>query len=137
MARDVVDEAAAELLQINRTDLRILSTLHAAGPMSAGALSTEVGLSPAATTEAVQRLVTRGLITRGTDPADRRRAVISFSTKGGELLEAVYGPLRAEGDAILAGYAEAELELITTFLDRGREFQLAQASRIRRLHALL
>ena len=61
--RDMFDEVAARVLGLNRTDLRILSAAHAAGTLSAGALATQVGLSPAATTEAVQRLIARGYLT--------------------------------------------------------------------------
>jgi DNA-binding MarR family transcriptional regulator len=136
-ARGLVDEAASTALGLNRTDLRILAVLHAAPePSTAGALAGEVGLSPAATTEAVQRLVGRGLLTREVDPADRRRAVIGVSAHGGATMESVYGPLAAEGHAIMADYSVAELELITAFLDRGRRFQMAQAERIRGLQAL-
>lgn len=135
-ARDVVDDAAAAVLGIHRTELRILATLHAAMTLSAGALAGQVGLSPAATTEAVQRLVARGLVTRGTDPDDRRRAVISASGRGSELIDAVYGPLVTEGAAILDRYTEGQLELIADFLERGRRFQMEQAERIRALQPL-
>ena len=50
--RDAFDEAAARMLGMHRTDLRILVAVNIAGPLSAGALAGEVGLSPAATTEA-------------------------------------------------------------------------------------
>lgn len=134
--RDVFDDAAARFLGLHRTDLRILASAHAAGALSAGALAVQVGLSPAATTEAVQRLIARGFVTRGTDPDDRRRAVIASSGRGAELMEQVYGPMRAGGVAILDDYTEDELVLITGFLERGRRLQMEQADRVRGLQAL-
>lgn len=131
-ANDAVDRAAAEHLGVHRTDLRILATVLLDGPLSAGALAGAVDLSPPATTEAVQRLVARGLLTRDVDPADRRRALIALVPATRDALEGLYGPVRAEGHALLHRYTEAELAVLADFLDRGRRLQLDAAERIRR-----
>ncbi len=47
----------------------------------------------------------------------------------------MYGPVRTSGLKLLDRYTAAELELITDFLERGRELQLAEAERIRALMA--
>lgn len=130
-ANDAVDQAAADHFGINRTDYRIVAATHIVGPLSAGRLAEAVDLSPAATTEAVQRLVAKGLLTRDTDPADRRRAVIARVPAVGEALDAFYAPVRDGGFALLRRYTVAELELINGFLERGRALQLAVAERIR------
>lgn len=130
-ANDAVDQAVADHLRINRTDLRIVAAAHLGGPLSAGRVAEAVSLSPAATTEAVQRLVARGVLTRDTDPADRRRAVIAVVPAVGATLDACYAPVREGGFALLRRYTAAELELISEFLDRGRALQLAAAARIR------
>jgi len=78
----------------------------------------------------VQRLVAKGLLTRDTDPADRRRAVIARVPAVGETLDRFYEPLREGGFALLRGYTVAELDLISDFLARGRALQLAVAARI-------
>lgn len=130
-AGDAVDQAGADRLGVNRTDYRILGAVQLRGPMSAGRLAGAVQLSPAATTEAVQRLVARGMLERDTDPADRRRAVITLGSGTRAVLEAFYEPIRAEGHALLARYSDAELAVIVDFLDRGRALQLAAAARIR------
>ncbi|MGI5128876.1 MarR family winged helix-turn-helix transcriptional regulator [Pseudonocardia sp. CA-107938] len=130
-AADAVDQAVADVIGVNRTDLRILGVIYQQGPTSAGTLAAAVGLSPAATTEAVQRLVARELLARDTDPADRRRAVITIGAAGVGLAERFYGPVGDAGMALLQRYTDAELTTIADFLERGRELQLAQASRIR------
>ncbi|MEJ3659033.1 MarR family transcriptional regulator, partial [Actinomycetes bacterium KLBMP 9759] len=43
-AADAVDEAAASVLGINRTDLRLLGIVQLEGPRSAGQLSVAAGL---------------------------------------------------------------------------------------------
>jgi DNA-binding MarR family transcriptional regulator len=128
---DAVDSAAADALGINRTDLRILGAL-VRGAMSAGQVAEAVGLSPAAATTAIQRLVSSGYLTRRRDPADRRRAIVDLTPTARRHAELIYGPVGAAGMAELQRYTAAELELIADFLERGHALQLAQAGRIRR-----
>ena len=130
-AADAVDQAVADVIHVNRTDLRILGVIYQHGPTSAGRLAAAVGLSPAATTEAVQRLAARELLARDTDPADRRRAVITVGAAGAGLAERFYGPVGEAAQALLERYTDAELAVIADFLERGRDLQLAEAQRIR------
>ena len=128
---DAVDSAAADALGINRTDLRILGAV-VQGAMSAGQVAEAVGLSPAAATTAIQRLVASGYLTREPDPVDRRRAVVELTPRARRQAELIYGPVGDAGMAQLQRYTAAELELIADFLERGHALQLAQADRIRR-----
>jgi DNA-binding MarR family transcriptional regulator len=130
-AADAVRQAAATRLGLNRTDFRILINLRSGVPVSAGALAADAGLSPAATTEAVQRLAARGLLVRGTDPHDRRRAVITITPGAAAELASLFGPISDDGHALLRGYTTAELELLIGFLEVGRRLQLAGAERMR------
>jgi DNA-binding MarR family transcriptional regulator len=133
-AAGVVDEAAAAVFGVNRTDLRILGTVLR-GPLTAGQVATAVHLSPAAATTAIQRLAARGYLTREPDPDDRRRAVVALTASARELIERIYGPVGEAGVAALQRWTTSELELIADFLERGRALQLAQADRIRALVA--
>lgn len=130
-AADLVDEAAADRLGINRTDLRLLGEIHRAGARTAGALAEAAGLSPAATTTAIQRLVRAGYAERRTDGADRRRVAVTLTPRAAELLDRIYTPIATEGRRELRRYATDELALLTRFLQRGRELQLAWAAKIR------
>ena len=130
-AADVVDEAAAATLGVNRTDLRILGLIHAAGALSATALAGAAKLSPAATTTAIHRLGAAGYVTRSVDEGDRRRAVVALTPEAEKLFARVYDPVGRAGQRILTGYSAEELALITGFLRRGIDMQLAEADRIR------
>jgi DNA-binding MarR family transcriptional regulator len=132
-ASDAVDSAAAALFGVNRTDLRILGVVAEAGAIAAGPLAAAAGLSPAATTTAIQRLVTAGHLARGVDPADRRRAVVTVTAAATDLLARVYGPIERAGRQELARYTAEELTVIVDFLRRGERMQLDQAARIRRI----
>ena len=131
-ANDLVDEAAAAALRVNRTDLRILG-LVADGPRSATVLAGAAKLSPAATTTAIQRLVAAGHLTRTVDQDDRRRAVVALTPYAQEMIKRLYGPVERAGHRVLARYSPEELALVADFLRRGIDLQLAQADRIRTL----
>jgi DNA-binding MarR family transcriptional regulator len=130
-ATDEVDEAVAEVLTVNRTDLRILGLVGAAGAMTAGALAGAARLSPAATTAAIQRLVAAGHLRRDTDPEDRRRAVVTVTPETAEVVNRLYGPIAEAGHQLLTRYTTEELRLVTGFLELGRAMQIEQAARIR------
>jgi DNA-binding MarR family transcriptional regulator len=129
-AADAVDAAAAVVFGVNRTDLRLLGAVRH-GPLTAGQVAEAVQLSPAAATTAIQRLAARGHLTRESDPADRRRAVVALTSSARELAERVYGPVGEAGMTAFQRWSAAELELIADFLERGRALQLAEAERIR------
>jgi DNA-binding MarR family transcriptional regulator len=132
-ANDVVDEAAAAAFQVNRTDLRIIGLVAAAGTLTAGQLSAQARLSPAATTTAIQRLTHAGRLTRRTSTDDRRRAVVELTPKAAELLEEIYAPIERAGRAILEGYEPEQLALVIEVLRRGEEMQRREAERVRAL----
>jgi DNA-binding MarR family transcriptional regulator len=132
-ASGAVDDAAAVAFGINRTDLRIIGALHRDGPLTAGRIAEASGLSPAATTTAIQRLVTAGHATREVDAFDRRRVVVSVTTTAARLLETIYGPVAEAGMSVLDRYGTADLALLGDFLRRGEAVQRDQATRIGRL----
>src|SRR5947207_14950505 len=78
-AADLVDEAAAARLGVNRTDLRCLGLLSVRGPLSAGQLARASGLSPAATTTALDRLERAGYARRVAHPGDRRGVLVELT----------------------------------------------------------
>lgn len=129
-AADELDEAAAAAFGVNRTDLRVVGLLSRHGRLTAGELATAAALSPAATSTAIQRLVGAGYLTRETDGADRRRAVLRLAPAAHALIDRVYGPLEHAGRAELERYSPAELRLIGDFLQRGIALQRAHARRV-------
>src|SRR5919197_5711414 len=87
-----LDDAVAERLGLNRTDLRCLDWLFD-GPKSAGQLAAATALSSAATTALLDRLEQRGLVRRVPDPTDRRKVLVEMSEIGQRLTGELYGPL--------------------------------------------
>jgi DNA-binding MarR family transcriptional regulator len=130
-ATDLVDEAAAGRLGINRTDLRCLGLLYAHGPMHAGRLATAAELSPGATTAAIDRLERAGYVRRVRTGGDRRAVLVEMTPEALARLEDTYGPVGRAGMERLARYSDAELRLLHDFLTEGYRLQVEQAARIR------
>jgi DNA-binding MarR family transcriptional regulator len=124
------DDAVGRALGLNPTDLRGLDWL-ADGPKSAGELSAGTGLSSAATTTLIDRLVAKGFVERVPDPSDRRRVLVRMTADGGRRVAPFYGPLVAAGAKLLEGISAVEIERMAAWLDDARDLTDRQRERIR------
>jgi DNA-binding MarR family transcriptional regulator len=129
-ATDLVDEAAAARLGLNRTDLRCLGVL-AAGALTAGRLADAAGLSPGAATTAVDRLVRAGYARRTRDAGDRRQVTIEPTAAARRAFDEIWGPIGKEAQRRLSRRTNEELTVISDFLAEGRQLQARHAQRIK------
>lgn len=130
-ATDALDQAASELLGINRTDARCIDIILLRGRLTAGELASAAGLSPGAVTTALDRLERAGYARRVRDPDDRRRVLVEPTDRMGELAEEVYGPLRVSGAALMQRFSERQLKAITEFFEGAADIQLDRALEVR------
>ena len=77
-ATDRYDQAVADAIGINRTDMRCLDVIQREGPVPAGRLADETGLTTGAITTVLDRLERAGFARRTRDPADRRRVLVEL-----------------------------------------------------------
>jgi DNA-binding MarR family transcriptional regulator len=131
LATDKMDEAAARGLGVNRTDARCLDILERFGPISAGRLAAEAGLTTGAVTAVVDRLVEKGYVRRVADPTDRRRVMLEITELTEERAGRFYGPLAERSFPLLARYSVAELEAVVRFLRAGTAMVERRAEEIR------
>lgn len=79
------------------TDVRALIALNdlrrAGAAATPGALSRELGLASASTTQVIDRLAARGLVERAADPADRRRVLVAVTPAANASGIATFGAL--------------------------------------------
>jgi len=75
----VDDQAVAEAIGLNRTDMRCLDVIQREGPVPAGRLADETGLTTGAITTVLDRLERAGFARRTRDPADRRRVLVELA----------------------------------------------------------
>jgi DNA-binding MarR family transcriptional regulator len=126
---DLLD-AAATTYGINRTDLRCLELLDRQGPMSAGQLSAEVGISPAAVTKLLQRLQRSGFLTVEKPASDHRQQIARTSDRHRALRTAVWGPVRQGADAVFATLSESDRHQLTRTLQSLAEVARNQAAQL-------
>jgi DNA-binding MarR family transcriptional regulator len=121
------DDEVGRQLGLNPTDLRCLDWLVDAR-RSARQLSEATALSSAATTTLIDRLEHKGFVRRVPHDTDRRQVLVEMTDEGRERVGRFYGPMVAEGSAMLAGYTKDQLQVmldhlraITELTDRHRE----------------
>src|SRR3954469_22481009 len=78
LATDRYDQAVADALGLNRTDMRCADVLDREGPVTAGRLAEATGLTSGAITTAIDRLERAGIARRRPDPGDRRRVLVEI-----------------------------------------------------------
>ncbi|HEY7021465.1 MAG TPA: MarR family transcriptional regulator [Ktedonobacterales bacterium] len=130
-ATDAMDEAVAQRLGINRTDLRCLGLLFARGPLSAGQLASASGLSPGAATTALDRLERAGYALRTRGAHDRRSVLIELTPLARQRIQELYGPVGTEGRQFLERYSDDELRFLSAFLRDGRALQIKHVALLR------
>jgi DNA-binding MarR family transcriptional regulator len=122
-------EAVAKKIDLHSTDEKVLRLLGA-DAMTAGDLVSRTGLTGAAVTALVDRLVNLGYVTRERDIRDRRKVVIrTVSTKLRDI-DHLYGGLRGALQALLAGYDNAEFAAIMSFLAGATETMAEQTEKL-------
>jgi DNA-binding MarR family transcriptional regulator len=130
-AQDAMDIAAAASFGVHRTDMSLLDVLQLNGRMSAGELSKRAGLSPGATTAALDRLEDAGYVRRVRDGKDRRRVLVEVTDEMVKRAMEVYGPLAARSHELFDGYSDKMLRTARDLLRSGAEMQLERAEQLR------
>jgi DNA-binding MarR family transcriptional regulator len=133
VASDKFDDVAAEVLGINRTDHRVLDVIDRLGPIAAGDLAKEAGLSPAAMTASIDRLEKAGIAHRVPDPADRRRVLVEIEPKTRQRAMKIYGPIEQAFMKQTERYTVKELDVIRDFLERGQVLSEEHLERVKRM----
>ena len=124
------DQAVADALGLNRTDMRCIDVLHRVGPITAGRLAEETGLSAGAMTTALDRLERSGYARRVRDAGDRRRVLVELTTETVGRAEAFYSEHAAQAERLYGRFSLEQIEFLLQFVREGREFNELQAARL-------
>jgi DNA-binding MarR family transcriptional regulator len=109
--------ALAAVLGVVESD--VLAMLHLAreGALTSSQLGTLLRLTSGGTTALVQRLERLGYVERLAHPRDRRSSLVRLTDLASTEVGAVYAPLVAELDGLVAGLAPGERGTVRTFLE--------------------
>jgi DNA-binding MarR family transcriptional regulator len=128
---DALDEIAAGLMEVNRTDARVLDLLQESGRMTAGEIATGAGLTSGAVTGVLDRLERAGYLKRVRDDQDRRRVMVEATPKLDEMAQTIYGGVGEKGARAMADYTAEELALVARFVRDATEVTDAHAAELR------
>ncbi len=122
-------EAVAKKIALHSTDEKVLRLLGG-DAMTAGDLVHHTGLTGAAVTALVDRLIDLGYVTRERDACDRRKVVIRAVSARLRDIDGLYSGLRNALQALLAKYDNTEFDAIMDFLKRATETMAEQTDRL-------
>lgn len=110
-----------------RALLHIMVAETAGRPMTSGDLSQRMGLSGAAITYLVDRLIESGHIRRDSHPADRRKVILRYSEPGLDTARSFFNPLGMYTHDALNNLPDADLaaahQVFTALIAAMRRFQ--------------
>jgi DNA-binding MarR family transcriptional regulator len=115
------DERLAKRLKLSRTDLRCLDLIARLGPLTAGRLAEETGLTTGAVTFMLDRLEEAGMVTRRRDTEDRRRVWVEIVPSAHEQLQGLQNPVAEEMRAVAQRFKTDELAAVRDFMRAARE----------------
>lgn len=110
-----------------RALVHIMVAERAGTPLTAGELTQRMGMSGAAITYLVERMIDSGHIRRESDPADRRKVILRYSDHGISVATAFFTPLADHASATMAGLPDDDLaaahRVFGALLEAMRAFQ--------------
>ncbi|MBO4272035.1 MarR family winged helix-turn-helix transcriptional regulator [Microbispora triticiradicis] len=111
-------QAIADRFGLGPTDLKCLDLARHEPELTAGRLAESTGLSTSAVTALIDRLERGGFVERHRDPLDRRRVLIRSTGRHEAALREIFSRIEAEFLAVVDGYDDGQLEMLTEFVGR-------------------
>jgi len=124
------DQAVADALGLNRTDMRCLDILQMEGSVTAGRLAELTGLTTGAITTVLDRLENAGFARRVRDPHDRRRVLVEMAPEAMSGAANLYGEHIARAEQLYRRYTLEQIELLLEFVRGSRELNERAAARL-------
>jgi len=130
LATDRFDQAVADALGLNRTDMRCMDVIEREGPVAAGRLAEATGLTTGAITTVLDRLERGGVARRVRDESDRRRVLVELTPEARAGAAEFYGPHLEMSEQLYRRYTVEQMKLLLGFVRNGREFNEREAARV-------
>ncbi len=116
---------------LGESEFRVLEVLLHKGPLPVNVIGPKVFLTPGSISVAVDRLHSRGLVTRDEDPADRRVRVVSLTAEGRCLIGRVFSRHAADMEEVVQVLSvEERVQLIDLLKKAGRHAEALGRDRV-------
>ena len=130
VSRELTTTVERELAPLGITAQQAALLIHATPQARrANELAAEVGTDTAGMTRLLDRLETKGLLTRGGHPEDRRAVVVEVTPEGHALVPRIAPCFGRVTTRLLDGFTAEEIKRLTGFLERMLENLGAKGSR--------
>ena len=124
--------ATAEAAGLNATDFFCLNLLELSGPLTAGQLAQQTGLTTGATTRMIDRLERGGFVRRGRDAADRRQVIVEACRPDRpDGIDAAIEPARRRMYAVFQRYSAQEVRVLVDYFTHAAPALLAAVEDLR------
>jgi DNA-binding MarR family transcriptional regulator len=129
-ATDRYDQAVADAVGLNRTDMRCVDVIDREGRVTAGRLADATGLTTGAITTVLDRLERAGYAHRVPDPTDRRRVLVELTPESKLHSGRFYAEHSALAEQLYQRYTTEQLELLLEFVRGSSEFNERKAAEL-------
>jgi DNA-binding MarR family transcriptional regulator len=96
--------------KLSAPEWRTIAVLGQQGALSANAVVAQTAMDKVRVSRAVSKLLNSGLITRDTDPIDRRRAILKLTNSGQETYRQIIPLVQEVESEIMAALSGTELD---------------------------
>ena len=103
---------------LNGEGWRSIAALATYAPISAKQLAVILDLNAVQMTRALTKLQKLGLLSRRTDPHDKRRIVLRLTPKGSGVFQQIVPKALTVESEVMSGFSTAEREQLASFLKR-------------------
>jgi DNA-binding MarR family transcriptional regulator len=110
-----------EEMGITFPQLRILFRVRGRPGIDVRGLAEELGISPSAVSQQVDKLVQRGMLKRAEDPDDRRHVRLDLTQTGQQAAGEISRATHVMVESVLSGLSDAELRDLHRLLSRVAE----------------
>src|SRR6266581_2125030 len=107
-----------EVLDMCFSDFAVLELLLHKGPQPVNAIGRRVELTSGAITTAVDRLESRGLVTREAHPSDRRARIVRLTAAGEEQAAKIFAGHKVAMDLAASGLSKTERATLIELLKK-------------------
>jgi DNA-binding MarR family transcriptional regulator len=126
------NQAVGDRLGMRPTDLQCLNVLLETGPVAAGRLAEETGLTKGAVTGMIDRLERAGYVWREKDPQDRRRVIVHpLPERARRDIGPLYASVGRSFAQMCSRYDDEELALILDFVGRSHPLNREETAKLR------
>jgi len=120
-ALQAIDRYAAARIQhagLGDSDFRVLEVLLHKGPLPVNTIGPKVNLTPGSISVAVDRLYSKGLVSRVESTEDRRIRIVALTPSGKELITPVFRSHATDLGAVFAELSQQELQQLENSLKK-------------------